>query len=57
MEKLAREFDEIYELFDPTNAGQLSYTNFNLFLEKMAFTNHEAANAFLRREYRKGWEA
>lgn len=24
--------------------------------KKFAFTNHEAANQFLRREYRKGWE-
>lgn len=24
--------------------------------DKMAFTNHEAANQFLRREYRQGWE-
>ena len=24
--------------------------------EKMAFTNHEAANRFLRREYREGWQ-
>ena len=24
--------------------------------EKLAFTNHAAANQFLRREYRKGWE-
>ncbi|MBM97856.1 MAG: hypothetical protein CMJ77_01925 [Planctomycetaceae bacterium] len=24
--------------------------------DKMAFTNHEAANQFLRREYREGWE-
>jgi len=22
---------------------------------KLAFTNHDAANQFLRREYRKGW--
>jgi len=25
--------------------------------ESMMFTNHEGANAFLRRDYRKGWEA
>lgn len=23
---------------------------------KLTFTNHDAANQFLRREYRKGWE-
>lgn len=41
LEKVAKEFDETYESFDPENKGVLDYSSFNQFLEKMGFTRND----------------